>query len=364
MQETKGNILLTDLCAICHANSIKYTCPRCGIHTCSLPCVRRHKTWAQCSGIRNPTAYRKRAELATPASVDQDFNFITSVERSLQKADDLVLDKGIDLAPSGVNRHGHDPKRRFDTEVENRGIHLIKAPRGLSRNTQNKSHWTPKGIMWTTEWILYDGEKKFHNVIELRTVGEAFVAIFGKTKIRRKRKRSDAETTSVPATQPDTENTQPDSSHARIAQDQPTSTPDMENQDDGSKNEASSRDKRVQDPSDTLETGAKSLEISPIIRNLHFYLLRPKTMSKLKCLIPISPTSTLDGVLRDKTLLEFPTFHVRKEAPDALSEPFISDEKYTQVGTRRQRADGTDRYRREKGVGSASEGSRRRRPRI
>jgi len=158
MQAGAGDSLLTDLCAIwyrhhqdpsamrltshSHINAIKYTCPRCGVHTCSLPCVKRHKTWAQCSGVRDPAAYRRRAELATPASIDQDFNFITKVERSLQRADDEAAERGIDLTtPSDARRHGHDSRQKFDAEVERRGMTLIRAPRGLSRSKRNKSHW-------------------------------------------------------------------------------------------------------------------------------------------------------------------------------------------------------------------------------
>lgn len=44
-------------CEICHAEDWKYTCPRCLIHTCSVPCVKKHKLDTQCSGERDKTAY-------------------------------------------------------------------------------------------------------------------------------------------------------------------------------------------------------------------------------------------------------------------------------------------------------------------
>jgi len=127
-----------------HTNPIKYTCPRCGIHTCSLPCVKRHKLWAQCSGVRNPAAFKKRNDLATPSSIDQDYNFITKVERSLQRAEDDALEKGINLAPAGVLRPYPSAKPRFELEAEKDGIVIIRAPKGLSRSKQNKSHWNAK----------------------------------------------------------------------------------------------------------------------------------------------------------------------------------------------------------------------------
>lgn len=318
-----------------HANPIKYSCPRCGIHTCSLPCVKRHKSWAQCSGIRDPAAYRKRSDLATPASVDQDFNFITSVERSLQAADSLFLDKGIDLAPSGVKRRGHEPKRKFDTEIEARGIRLIKAPRGLSRNKQNKSHWTGqhKCLMWTTEWLCYDGDKRIQNVIESKTVGETFVSIFGKNAIHKKRKWSSVEaTTTVPAVRRASQLTQPDRIQEEIPlQDHPATERDVEQQDTGPEETIPAHENRVVDRPPLTEKKAQVVDVSEILQNLHFYLLRPSTAAKLKCLIPVPHTATLMDVLNDKTLLEFPTFYVKEEAPDNLPAPFIVEDKYNEL---------------------------------
>ncbi|KIW34171.1 uncharacterized protein PV07_00966 [Cladophialophora immunda] len=334
MQETVSDVLLTDLCAICHVNPIKYTCPRCGIHTCSLPCVKRHKSWAQCSGIRDPTAYRKRADLATPASVDQDFNFITSVERSLARADELTQSKGIDLVPSGIVRKGQEARRKFDAELEERGICLIKAPKGLSRNNQNKSHWAGHGkcIMWTTEWLCHDGDKRICNVLESRTVEEAFLGAFGKHAVnRKKRKRSDAETGSVSAPHPDDQPTRPvtageidgGTSHTGNVEGNPAN-PESE----------SAALEPVTDQTDTDTTHGPTRrtgqhpQTSRSSQNLKFYLLKPNTISKVKCLIPVASDSKLVDALRNQTILEFPTFYVRQEAPQDLPAPFITEKNY------------------------------------
>ncbi|EXJ75179.1 uncharacterized protein A1O5_01875 [Cladophialophora psammophila CBS 110553] len=339
MQETGSDLILTDLCAICHVNPIKYTCPRCGIHTCSLPCVKRHKSWAQCSGIRDPTAYRKRADLATPASIDQDFNFITSVERSLARADELTISKGIDLVPSGITRKGQEGSRKFTAELEKRGIRLIKAPEGLSRNKQNKSHWAGHGncIMWTTEWLCYDGDKKTCNVLESRTVEEAFLFAFGKHAVhRKKRKRSDAETTSVSALQPDARSVQSvaaggsngESSHNRKVEGAPVHP--------GSESvQESVNDQTGIDKNDETTRRKGQLPKPPqASQDLQFYLFKPDTISKVKCLIPVASDSKLVDVLRDQAILEFPTFYVRQEGPENLPAPFITEENYNeQYGT-------------------------------
>lgn len=44
-------------CQLCKTVDWKYTCPRCLTHTCSLGCVKRHKSEAACSGIRDKTSY-------------------------------------------------------------------------------------------------------------------------------------------------------------------------------------------------------------------------------------------------------------------------------------------------------------------
>ena len=67
------------------------------------------------------------------------------------------------------------------------------------------------------------------------------------------------------------------------------------------------------------------------MQDLHFYLHRPNTPASVKCLIPLSPFSTIHDVLEDRTVLEFPTFHVRDESPEQLSRPYITEEKYNEM---------------------------------
>ena len=284
-------------------NAIKYTCPRCGIHTCSLPCVKKHKAWAQCSGIRNPAEYRKRADLATPASVDKDFNFITNVERAITKADDQVLDRGITLAPARQLRN-IDARSKADLELESRGIKVVRAPRGLSRAKQNKTHWAgqQKSIMWTIEWICADGEKIIGHALDTRTLGEAYISNVGKKKIRQKRKLN----------QLDQSTTQP--SCKTVKQDA-----------DGLPQYSATREEQV--PTDQQPSIS---EHERLLGGMHFYLHNPQTSSKFKCLIPSLPAHTVGAALSGQTVLEFPTFYVISQSPELLQPPYISQEKYEQ----------------------------------
>ncbi|ETI20961.1 hypothetical protein G647_07304 [Cladophialophora carrionii CBS 160.54] len=332
MPDEGNDILLTDLCAICHINPIKYTCPRCGIHTCSLPCVKRHKSWAQCSGVRDPTAYRKRADLATPASIDQDFNFITSVERSLQRADALSSINTTDLAPSGLRR---DRKSKFDSAIEERGIRLIKAPKGLSRNKQNKSHWAgeSKGVAWTTEWIHYDGRKRNTIVFESSTVGEAFQSVFARKPMHsQKRKRGSSETESAPVAEREVPSIQANGDSqiskesVEKAQDVPLDIGFRSTDPTPVQSGA-----MVEHMSDNDQTNMRQRVAAQPLEDIHYYLFKPNTTSKVKCLIPVAADSKLVDVLRNQTLLEFPTLYIRREAPEALPEPFVAEAKYNEL---------------------------------
>lgn len=63
---------------------------------------------------------------------------------------------------------------------------------------------------------------------------------------------------------------------------------------------------------------------------LHIYLHRPQTCAKVPVLIPVTDQSmALGAVLRDRTVLEFPTFYVLEHSPDQISgEKYLLEEQY------------------------------------
>ncbi|KAL4734218.1 hypothetical protein BDV11DRAFT_213086 [Aspergillus similis] len=249
--------LLTNLCAICHIQPPKYRCPRCSTRTCSLPCTRRHKLWSQCSGIRDPAAYLRRAELATESAFDRDFNFITSIERRLERAsrdaenrgvvvdgkqgvrepgivgldeEELGQGQGQDDAgdgrkrkragPGAGNGNGHGFERGlakgeagFLKRAAEARVRVIKAPKGMSRAKMNGSRWHPKQkcLQWTIEWVTDNGTKKM-NCAETATVAEAYDRAFPLTMQERQLRNEESTSTSEPelacAQEPAKESTQ------------------------------------------------------------------------------------------------------------------------------------------------------------
>ena len=91
--KTSGEFLLSDLCPYCNCQPHKYRCPACFARTCSLACSKKHKLYSQCTGVRDPTAFVKRSKLASPEKLKQDYNYLISVERLINRTPALITDE-------------------------------------------------------------------------------------------------------------------------------------------------------------------------------------------------------------------------------------------------------------------------------
>ena len=129
-----------------HETPPKYRCPRCSTRTCSLTCTKRHKKWAQCSGVRDPAAYIKRNDLETPKGIDHDFNFLTGIERTLERAERDVLSRGVvrdeDNGPKGLYQRRAESD--LSAAIERCNVIVKKAPEGMARAKANQTRTTKK----------------------------------------------------------------------------------------------------------------------------------------------------------------------------------------------------------------------------
>ncbi|MCJ1354897.1 MAG: hypothetical protein MMC33_004887 [Icmadophila ericetorum] len=161
-----------------HTETPKYRCPRCLTRTCSLQCTKRHKKWAQCSGLRDPGAYKKRSEVATPAGIDQDYNFISGIEKRIESAGRDTEDRGV-ILKRHVNENDNGPAKgevNLKQALRTCGVFVERAPVGMSRQRDNKTYWKKiqKCINWTVEWVFPDGQKVLGNCLETETLATAF----------------------------------------------------------------------------------------------------------------------------------------------------------------------------------------------
>ncbi|KAI1095350.1 hypothetical protein F5B19DRAFT_441156 [Rostrohypoxylon terebratum] len=173
--------LLTSLCTICHIQAPKYKCPRCGTRTCSLTCVKKHKKWSSCNGERDPTVYIPREKLKTDAGIDHDYNFLTKIERSLERTEKILREEK-DILPQEDTTSRPPPhkrarihkgqsrgkvtfeenSRRWDRNSIQRmrqlGINVSSVPYGMTRARENKTSWNKrtKSMNWQVEWLVWE----------------------------------------------------------------------------------------------------------------------------------------------------------------------------------------------------------------
>ena len=80
----------------------------------------------------------KKSQLATPAGIDHDFNYLTSVERELERAERHVEASHLGNAPA---LQKDTPVRKpTQQHLASAGVTVIRAPKGLSREKVNKTH--------------------------------------------------------------------------------------------------------------------------------------------------------------------------------------------------------------------------------
>ncbi|KAJ5587169.1 uncharacterized protein N7459_002934 [Penicillium hispanicum] len=339
--------LLSELCGICHINPPKYRCPGCSARTCSLACSRRHKLWSQCSGVRDPAAYVRRNELASEAAFDRDFNFITGIERSLERAERDVENRGIELARGQAVDEGDSTqalgtgagrKRKYPQQglvkgeagflrgAEASGVRVFRAPRGMTRNKLNASRWHPKHkcLSWSVEWISAAGEKNIRNCLETVAISGAYDRAFPLPKEDR------------PSS--DQEKNQKSTQQEGVSQDPPPS--DAATDAGAAPTVSESADANAEPPSTTepaeLSTATEEqmpeLPIHPH-RGLYFYLHRPRTTTKKPVLVPLPPSAPLKAALQRRTVLEFPTIYLLPDSAETLlaekeTSAFIVEEEY------------------------------------
>ncbi|KAI9728213.1 MAG: hypothetical protein M1828_004674 [Chrysothrix sp. TS-e1954] len=292
--------LLSDLCKICNTNLPKYQCPGCKSRTCSLLCYKRHKKWYTCSGKRDPAAHVPRSQLATPAGIDHDFNFLTGIERSFDRADRDVDERGIQLESSiyPVAIDGSNMKNALDAS----GAILHRAPKGMSRERQNKTKWDykRKSLRWSVEWVMPDMSKNIGSLLATQPLSR-FFALREQHYRPAKRQKLDSPTEQPYGSQEDA------STLGTHPEDMPSA-------------------KQLEDTNGQPQKANAPNKIKE--EKLHFYLHKPYTSSSSRVLIPLSPTATLSTCLRGRDILEFPTIYALAQPPSALPSGHILEKDY------------------------------------
>lgn len=329
---------MTSLCTICRTQAPRYKCPRCAARTCSLPCVKKHKTWSSCNGERDPTVFVALQKLKTDAGIDHDYNFLTKIERSVERAErvlredrDILAQDGSNPPPSKKTRFNKgqsrgrtavdDGLRKWDRNAIHRmrelGIHVSSVPYGMTRFKDNKTSWNrrTKTINWQVEWLFFDTDRSavtddqpqakriLHKALDETPLYAAFAEALEHNRQRQLTENARAEEKKALRKQ---------QTLAQWTQDPRTSSWQgspclLQNHMDGSWSSS---------------TIVDSLYAA---KNRHrFFLLNPKTPSREpQRLVPLDASESLASLLPGQEIVEFPTIYVLPAKSTGLGEGYI-----------------------------------------
>ena len=252
--------------------------------------------------------------------------------------------RGGDTAGGGGTR----AEMEFLRRAEERGVRVVRAPKGMSRNKGNGSWWLGRYdlsflffgalgwecwwdwdranyvvcrnqcLVWTVEWILSDGEKRMRNCSELAPVADSFDRVVPLPKEEGggeegQKQTGDEKPEGTSGSKMEEQQQQP--------QDATTTVPEP----------ASTTEPTEPTDTPTAQPEASDLPLTPH-RDLYFYLHRPRTATKQPVLAPLSPKTTIAAALRGHTVLEFPTIYVLPYSPDTIraqeGSKYILEEEY------------------------------------
>lgn len=332
--------LLTGLCSICNTHNFKYCCPACSARTCSLPCYKRHQQWAQCSGKRDPTKFVKKSQLVTPAGIDHDFNFLSGIERDIQKAERTASATESPLDDNAASRYGRISYHRLETA----GVKVIRAPQGMSRQRENKSHVSRtkranKNIVWTVEWLDATKRRVLSETSSMAPLKNAnpFSQDPHRHKSKKRKMQDDTQqnTNSTPTENSTRDTVNANDSPATVQYNfEPTGDPDGTKPPSPNQREyptIQEQDERLNPGETVSNSNTKVVVATPAPEHgeqHHFYLVKPRTSSTRPVLIPLDSSQTLGENLRGRTVLEFPTIYVFPSSMAQLPEEYLLESVY------------------------------------
>lgn len=141
-------------CEVCGANDAKYTCPKCEVKTCCLPCLQIHKKELECSGIRDRTKFIPLKKM-TKMDFMSDYYFLEECTR-------FVEDRKHDRIKRYTRYNKILPTDlfRLRNAAANRNITVRFLLENFSRRKENTSFldWKKNIIYWRVDWVFLNAE--------------------------------------------------------------------------------------------------------------------------------------------------------------------------------------------------------------
>jgi|TARA_B110000967_G_scaffold39535_1_gene39272 hypothetical protein len=149
-------------CVVCDAGVVaKYKCPGCGIATCSLVCVKKHKqTGDGCSGKRKVGEFKDIREF-TDADLVSDYRFLEDalLEKDRAKRWRPTFKVGTETAARADRSPANSKTVDLLTRAaSDRGTQLFCMPDGMQRRVANTTFYDRKRnlMQWRVEWLFHN----------------------------------------------------------------------------------------------------------------------------------------------------------------------------------------------------------------
>ena len=261
--------------------------------------------------------YIRHAALLTPKGLDNDFNYLTGVERKLDLARKEAIENGIDYGNGGSSRGKASLSggfSRFERILKESGAIIQRAPPGLTRARTNATKLAGKYVdgwldlakssltfsrkkdqlLWTVEWVHPDGSSRLGSCNANQSISDAY-------KLLLKHLGSDKDVI------------KPESKGVRGLW--PGSAPE-----------------RGEDVSVSITENTESSTIgisgTPEKDDFYFYLHLPRQPSRRPVLMSLMFDAPPSSFLRGQVIVEYPTIYVLGKAPTDLPSRFVLDAKF------------------------------------
>lgn len=334
-------------------------------------------------------------ELATPAGIDHDYNFLSAIERSVERSDRLLVEeKGIVTVKE--LREGPPEPRKFSSrgrgrgrggrgggtdgidhtgikseneikilkEYQRIGVRVERLPKGMARQRLNGTSWSRKQkcVVMQVEWLraIEEGEVEtiMSKVLMTTPIGIAYknileerrrAAMTPEEKAQEKKKRA-AEVAERASKRPKPSEPSPaEALAAESTTDQAAETlsepaaqkttlpcnPQELASDAPEESSSKPTPSKANNAPQPKPLDPFTEEAKHFISSFKFFIRRPHTPSNLPTvLIPLDYTQSLEVLLEGKVIVEFPTIYVFNKDIEKLPGGFmLQDEFFKHVKT-------------------------------
>ncbi|PIA58712.1 hypothetical protein AQUCO_00500567v1 [Aquilegia coerulea] len=141
----------SSLCEECSINPSKYRCPGCSIRSCSLACVKSHKTRTCCTGKRPRTQFVPLSQFDENLLIS-DYNLLEETKRiaeSAKRKRDGSFGQFYFKLPFKL--------KTLKNAAARQKTHLLLLPNGMSKRDKNQTYYNQRKnfISWTIEWRFH-----------------------------------------------------------------------------------------------------------------------------------------------------------------------------------------------------------------